>query len=178
VEAVSWPYRWQPCPRHLEPCCTQPTASPHTWPAPWQYRPRRRGRRHPGGLPLPLAITGATTSNRPSRHGGAAACPLAPPRIAPSHSPEPGTPGPGTPPPRIIYARSGPDLHFFFYAIFIPREDPGLEHPPAFFPPKNFQTPNPAWVAGAVWLGPWGRGGVTAAGDAYGEPLAPWQDYP
>ncbi len=31
--------------------------------------------------------------------------------------------------------------------------------PPVFFPPKNFQTKNSAWVAGDVRLEPWRRRG-------------------
>ena len=87
----------------------------------------------------------------------AAACPHA--RNATWPQPENRNPGMAPLPPLCINARPDTNLKIFVYTVFVSRGDPGWKHPPAFFPPKNFQTKNPAWVAGGVGLGPWRRRG-------------------
>ena len=127
VGTVSWPWRCQPYPRHLEPCCTQP-------PAPTPSTPRQR--------PQPWTAAGPAPAPAPR-----------PKRGTLSPGPKSETPGPGLLPP-LAYM-PGPEV--FPQKPFCPRKTP--TRPPAFFPSKNFQTKNPACVAGGARLGSWRRRG-------------------
>ena len=170
--------------RAPRPACPDPAV-----PAPWGPPPRTPYPHHrvpcaSGPLPAPLwtACTGdpafvLTPAHRHGRHRRPDVRDLRPaatprpgpgaPGPRPPHSAPEGNPETGTPSPPVLYAYPGPDLHIFVYTVFVPQEDLGGTPPPAFFPPKNFKTKNPARVAGGVGLGPWRhRGGVG---------LGPWR---
>jgi len=68
-------------------------------------------------------------------------------------------------PPQALFVPRTPTPKYYSYR-FVPPQDPCKKHPPAFFPPKNFQTKKLPWVPGGVGLGmipayPWPRGKVT-----------------
>jgi hypothetical protein len=59
----------------------------------------------------------------------------------------------------MLVPDTNPKILFIFIPFLRPGEIPVENTPPAFFPPKNFKTKNPPWVAGAVGLEPWRRWG-------------------
>jgi len=124
----------------------------------------------PWGLPWPLAPTGAAT-NGVQRTGSRPPCS----DLAQRGTLSPQTPNPipgrdsGLPLPCMLR----PDTKSKFSPIpFLFQGEPPVEAPPALTLPKNFISKNPAW--GCVRR----CGGIGAAGDGSGGPLASWQHYP
>jgi hypothetical protein len=108
---------------------------------------------HPGPRPW---VPPPAAASQPAKRG------------TPSANPETQTPGRDSYPP--LSYMPGPDTtskNSFISLLFSAGSRIEIT-PPAFIFPKNFQTKNPAWVAG----------GVGAAGDSSGGPLAAWQGYP
>jgi hypothetical protein len=108
-------------------------------------RPRSPATRPPAALPSPSVDASVGPPLGPRF------VPPLPKRGTPLPRPEIGTPK-GTPTPLSLYARSGPDLHFFAYAFF-PQEDPGGRHPPSSFPPKYFYNQKYGIGSGRRWAG-------------------------